>query len=217
MTRFQTVLFDLDGTLIDSTELILASFRHVRRRFFGDELPDSEYQRGFGMPLRVALDAMARSAEESARLFDAYLAYNLEHHDAMVTAFPEIGDVLRELCARQVTLGLVTGKLHEHARRGLDRTGLSEFFRVLIGGDDVARGKPHPDPVLEAMRLCGGRPEHTLFVGDSPHDIAAGSAAGIATAAVTWGPFSEEVLRAAQPTFVLHRPRELLDILCADC
>ena len=134
MTRFQTVLFDLDGTLIDSTELILASFRHVRRRFFGDELPDSEYQRGFGMPLRVALDAMARSAEESARLFDAYLAYNLEHHDAMVTAFPEIGDVLRELCARQVTLGLVTGKLHEHARRGLDRTGLSEFFRVLIGG-----------------------------------------------------------------------------------
>ena len=107
---------------------------------------------------------------------------------------------------------MVTSKLRAGAERGLRLTGLIEHFPVLVAADDVKRPKPDPEPVEAALVRAGADRTHTIFIGDSPHDMAAGRAAGVATAAVLWGPFSADELSASSPTFLLEKPEEILSL-----
>ena len=113
---------------------------------------------------------------------------------------------------RGVTLGVVTSKLRAGCERGLKLTGLMEHFPLLVTADDVKRPKPDPEPVELALERAGATRANTIFIGDSPHDMAAGRAAGVATAAVLWGPFSVDALNASSPTFLLERPEEILSL-----
>jgi pyrophosphatase PpaX len=207
---FDAYLFDLDGTLIDSTELILESFHHARQVHFGDRLSDDYYAATFGMPLRDAFSAMTPEAKLAQAMFETYLAFNLERHDSMIQAFPDVRRVIKELADRGARLALVTGKIHEHAVRGLRVTGLANEIRVVIGADDVTFGKPHPESVERALSALEAFPERTLFVGDSPHDVEAGQRAGVATAAALWGPFPRSAFSGLEPTYWLTAPSDLL-------
>jgi pyrophosphatase PpaX len=207
---FRLYLFDLDGTLIDSIELILASFHHARERHFGDRLPDAHYLELLGMTLRDAFRRMADTPEAVEELVTSYVAHNLEHHDAMVRAYPGVPELIGELERRGARLGLVTSKLRENARRGLRVTGLESAFDFVVGAEDVTRGKPDPEPVLLALERTGVAAADTLFVGDSPYDIESGRRAGVKTAAATWGPFTRQALEAARPDLWLERPEDLL-------
>lgn len=208
---FEAYLFDLDGTLIDSTRLILESFHHTRRVHFGDRLPDEYYATTFGMPLRDVFRKMTADPALVEAMFETYVAFNLERHDAMVTAFPGVLRVVQELSARGARLGLVTGKVHAHAERGLRVTGLADHIQLVIGADDVSRGKPDPEPVERALAALRVPRERTLFVGDSPHDVEAGNRAGVPTAAALWGPFPASAFAACEPTYWLRQPADILD------
>jgi len=205
----KTYLFDLDGTLLDSIELILTSFHHTSLIHLGKELPDEYWLAGVGTPLRTALSKVASSEEEVDAMLDTYRAFNLEHHDQMAKPYPDVVEVVRQLHQDGAKLALVTSKLRTGANRGLRLLELEEEFPVRVCADDVVNGKPHPEPVLKALTALDARPEDALFIGDSEHDMLSGRAAGVATAAVTWGPFAKETLEATRPTYWVDRPNQI--------
>lgn len=213
MPAIRTVLFDLDGTLIDSIELILASYRHTLAAHGRPPVPDAEWLRGVGTPLRVQLGPWAESADELQALIATYRDYNLAHHDRMIHAFPGIAELMLGVRTARLRTGVVTSKNREGTRRGLRLFGLEEFIEVLVCADDVERPKPHPEPVERAVRELAADPATTIFVGDSIHDLHSGRDAGVLTGAVLWGPFRREELEPAEPDFWLETPADLGKLL----
>ena len=205
-----TYLFDLDGTLLDSIDLILESFHHTSRVHLGRELSDEYWLAGVGTPLRTALSRVAGSDDELEAMLDTYRAFNLEHHDRMAKPYPGVVDVVRELHREGAKLGLVTSKLSIGANRGLRLLELEEELAVRVCADDVVNGKPHPEPVLKALAALESTAHDTVFIGDSDHDMEAGRAAGVHTVAVTWGPFAREKLEASSPSRWIDTPAEVL-------
>jgi len=205
---FSTFLFDLDGTLLDSVELILASYRHTALTHRGTAPDDAAWLAGLGTPLRTQLRLLSEDPAEIEAMVGTYREHNLANHDRMVRPYDGVVDAVRVLAVRG-PLGLVTSKLHHGAVRGLRAAGLEDAFTVIVGADDVDRHKPDPAPVLAALDRLGADPATTVFVGDSPHDMAAGRAAGVATAAALWGPFPRETLVPHHPDLWLHAPADL--------
>lgn len=208
----KTYLFDLDGTLLDSIELILKSFHHTARAHGRPARSDAQWLVGIGTPLRVQLSTMARSDAELDAMLDTYRDYNLEHHDSMAKPYPGVIDVVKALYRSEAKLALVTSKLSRGANRGLRLLGLEQEFSVRVCADDVVRGKPHPEPVFKALAALDASPSEAVFIGDSDHDIEAGRRAGVETVAVSWGPFAREALQAAGPSRWVETPEELLTL-----
>ncbi len=208
-TVYSTVLFDLDGTLIDSIELILSSYRHTLTVHRGSSPSDDVWLAGLGTPLRAQFRAFTCDEDEIAAMVATYREHNLANHDAMVRPYPGVRQAVAALHAGGARLGIVTSKTREGARRGLRRCGFDGMFEVLVGADDVERHKPDPEPVRRALELLGARREGVVFVGDSPHDLVAGRAAGVRTAAVGWGPFPPAALEPHEPDHWIREPVEL--------
>lgn len=207
---WDAVLFDLDGTLADTVDLILRSFRHTMRTHLGEAPPDQRWLDGIGTPLRDQLRAFARDAREAEAMTETYRAFQRDVHDASVDVFPGAVAVLEGLRARGVRRAVVTSKSREMAERTLEVCGLTPLIEVLVTADDVVRGKPDPEPVLLALEeLALTDPTGVLFVGDSPWDVRAGRAAGVRTAAAVWGPFPAHVLDREKPD---HTVTRLLDV-----
>jgi pyrophosphatase PpaX len=209
-SAFDTFLFDLDGTLLDSIELIFRCYRHAANTHMGELPPDSVWRDGLGTPLRQQFAAVTSDAALIEEMVATYREYHHEHHDTSVQLYPGIARAVDVLAQRGANLGIVTSKLRAGAERGLKLTGLMDHFPVLVTADEVTRPKPDPEPVLAALERTGARPESTIFIGDSPHDMNAGRGAGVATAAVLWGPFGADDLSASSPSFLLENPEEIL-------
>ncbi|MEM7135319.1 MAG: HAD-IA family hydrolase [Myxococcota bacterium] len=208
----KTFLFDLDGTLLDSIELILTSFHHTSRTHLDRAFPDDYWLAGVGTPLREQLSAIASNEAELDEMLQTYIAFNLAQHDALAKPFPGVTNAVIALHARGVPMALVTSKLRRGATRGLSLLGLESELSVMVCADDVTHGKPHPEPVLKALEALNVEPSEAIFIGDSVHDIEAGRAAGVATGAVGWGPFPRETLDVASPDRWFHSPEEWLDL-----
>ncbi|MEM1025111.1 MAG: HAD-IA family hydrolase [Myxococcota bacterium] len=208
---YDCVLFDLDGTLLDSTELIIASYRHTLEAVGHPAPSDEEVISGFGTPLLDNLRRMGPE-ERTEEMIEIYSEHNGAHHDQMVRAFPGAREVVETLAVEGRRLGVVTGKRRFYALKGLSFLGLLDHFETVITPERTKRGKPAPDPVLAALEDMDCRPEDTLFVGDSVHDMRAGQQAGTAVGAATWGPFRREALVATQPDYVLETLEELLEL-----
>lgn len=205
-----TFLFDLDGTLLDSIGLILESFHHTSRVHLDKQLSDEFWLEGIGRPLRDQLGRIARSEEERHAMLETYRTFNLEHHDAMCKPFPGMVDVVKALDRRGANLALVTSKLRTGADRGVQLLGLERELAVRICADDVVHGKPDPEPVHKALTALAAPPDGAIFIGDSDHDIESGNRAGVATAAVSWGPLPRKTLEAAAPTHWITDPPQIL-------
>ena len=204
-----TFLFDLDGTLIDSIELILRSYRHTLKVHRDVEPPDDLWLAGLGTPLWVQFRHFTDDDNEIEAMVTTYREYNLAHHDALARPYAGVAEQVRALRQRGGTLGVVTSKLRSGALRGLTLLGLEDAFKVIVGADDVTHPKPHPEPVLAALKRLDVRPDEAVFVGDSRHDIVCGKAAGVRTAAVLWGPFDRAHLEDLAPDYWLERPEDL--------
>jgi pyrophosphatase PpaX len=202
------VLFDLDGTLVDSIELIRNSARHAFARH-GPAPSDEEFLATIGRPLTVQLAPYATSDDDLQLLIRRYREYQLAHHDRLLKAYDGIAEVMDVLERAGHLLGVVTSKMTPLARRALSHTGLERHVRVLVGADLTERHKPDPEPVLHALAQLGVAPGAALFVGDSPYDVQAGRAAGARTVAVTWGPFPRSALIGAGADFLVDRPLDL--------
>jgi len=206
-----TFLFDLDGTIIDSIELILRSYRHTMELHRSNEPPppDEVWIKGLGTPLWTQFGEITADKEEIEAMVQTYRTYNLTHHDALVKPYEGVVEEIRRLKENRKLLGVVTSKLRDGAMRGIRISGLDQVFDIVVGCDDVKHFKPHPEPVLKAVQELGVKHEDTVFVGDSRHDMECGRAAGVKTAAVLWGPFDRPHLEDLSPDYWLEKPADL--------
>ena len=209
----RAVLYDFDGTLADSTELIMRCYRHTMTTHLGECPPDEEWLSGFGTPLETQIARFARSDEETAAMLVTYRDYQNVIHDELLRPFPGAAETVAELERRGVALAIVTSKYRRSTLRGMDLCGITEHFDVIVTPEDVTNPKPHPEPVRVALEKLGVAPEEALFVGDSPHDMASGRAAGTRIAAALWGPFPQETLLAQQPDALLRRQEDVLALV----
>jgi pyrophosphatase PpaX len=210
------VLFDLDGTLIDSIELIINSARHA---FIGREgyvPPDHEWLGGVGIPLATMFRRYAKDEADVQALIEKYREYQLANHDRLVRCYDQVVETVDTLRSAGHPLAIVTSKTGWLAERGLRHVGLAEYFDVIVGCDRCQRHKPDPEPVLLALDELGESPERGVFIGDSIHDMESGRAAGVTTIGALWGPFTRSDLATASPTYYLERidalPRLLEEI-----
>jgi pyrophosphatase PpaX len=228
-SEINLLLFDFDGTLVDTTPLILRSFCATWEQVFGFVLDDACYIRTFGMLLPAAMKALIEQAIAEERIARpdnlpaflnakaeeallAYRAFNLQWHDEMIRPFEGVDETLRELRAWRFRLGVVSSKMRAGLERGLNIYRMIEFFDVIIAGDDCQNHKPHPEPLLRAMETALASQRETIYIGDSTHDIVAGRAAQVMTAAATWGPFPRAALEDLRPDFLLNHPKDLLTV-----
>ena len=209
----RAVLYDFDGTLADSTDLIMRCYRHTMQVHLGACPPDEEWLSGFGTPLETQLRRFARGEDEALAMLDTYRTHQAGLHDQLLSPFPGAVETVEELARRGYALGIVTSKHRRATLAGMDLCGITRHFQVVVTPEDVRNAKPHPEPVLAAVERLGLAPEEALFVGDSPHDLAAGRAAGTRTAAALWGPFPREALLAEQPDALLERQADVLSLL----
>src|SRR5215211_4431419 len=205
----RVVLFDLDGTLIDSGAIILASMRHAAETVLERRIPDEELMAAVGGPGLVA-QMRALDPEHAEELVRVYR----ELHEEL-QACPGVLDVLPELTRRGARLGIVTAKRLPTVRLALDVIPeLERYFDVVVGAEDTERHKPHPDPILEALERLEAQPEESAYVGDSPFDVQAAKAAGVRAVAVTWGRIHDEQrLARERPDAIVHTAEELLGAL----
>ncbi len=214
MPRFDAVLFDLDGTLLDSIELILASYHHTIAHHGLAPQTDEVILEGLGTPLEAQLSRWTDDPSAVPAMIATYRAHNLALHDEMVRPYPGVCEVVHSLRARGTRLAVVTSKRRDGTRRGLAALGLEASFDTLVCADDVRNAKPHPEPVELALERLGSvAPDRAVFVGDSTHDMRAGRAAGVRTAAVLWGPFTREALAPTAPDHVVGSAAELASLL----
>lgn len=212
MTSFSVVLFDLDGTLIDTNHLIVRSFQHVLRSQLGLEVQAAEIYPFFGEPLGRTLARW--SADRTEELVTEYRTFNMSNHDLLVSRFPGVNAMVESLDRLGTTLAVVTSKGRDAARRGLLATGLEPHFRVVVGLEDTVQHKPEPEPALRALALLGEKPgPHVLMVGDSRYDVLCGRNAGIQTAVVGWTTQTRAQIDETQPDYWVDTPEDLFNLV----
>ena len=212
-SRPLAVLFDLDGTLIDSIELILNSARHAFRDRPGHVPDDAEWRGLIGMPLDASFRRYAKDDADVAALLARYREYQMANHDKLVKCYDEVVETVEFIRAAGHPVAIVTSKTTTMTRRGLDVSGLAQHFDTIIGCDVCERHKPDPQPVQIALERLSYEPDEAVFVGDSVYDMLAGNAAGVTTIAALWGPFTRDDLVASQPAYFLDRIRDLPRLL----
>src|ERR671933_2042762 len=210
--RFPVVLFDLDGTLIDSGTMILASFRHATRAVLARDFSDEVLLARVG---GATLDEQMRTLDPT-RVEDLVASYR-EHNEPLhekLQPCAGVVDVLERLHEEGRRLGIVTAKRQVTVRLAFRVLPLSHLFDAVVASDDVERSKPYPDGILRALELLGARPEDAAYVGDSPFDVEAAKRAGVHAVAVTWGGIhSRETLEMARADTLVDSPEELLGVL----
>jgi pyrophosphatase PpaX len=210
--RFPVVLFDLDGTVVDSGAIILASMRHATREVLGEEFADAELMQAVGGPgleAQMAVFAPDRVDE----LVRVYRAHNEPLHDELEACIG-MEDVLVRLHEEGRRLGVVTAKRRSTVELAFARVPVAHLFETVVGGDETERHKPDPEPLLLAAERMGAEPAEAAYVGDSPFDIRAAKAAGMHAVAVTWGRIHDrERLEAEEPDAIAERAEELLEHL----
>jgi pyrophosphatase PpaX len=210
--RFPVVLFDLDGTVIDSGAIILASMRHAAREVLGEEPPDELLMAAVGGPgLEAQMHALAPDRVEE--LVRVYRAHNEPLHEELVCC-AGMDDVLVRLKDEGRRLGIVTAKRRATVELAFNVLPLEHLFDTVVGGDETARHKPDPEPLLLAAERLDVDPKECAYVGDSPFDIRAAQAADMYAIAVTWGGIHDRAkLEAEEPDAIVDSAEELLGVL----
>ncbi|WP_027409910.1 pyrophosphatase PpaX [Anoxybacteroides tepidamans] len=209
--KIRTILFDLDGTLIDTNELIIQSFLHTLETYYPGKYKREDVLPFIGPPLYDTFAALDETRTEE--MIATYRAFNYAKHDELVKEYETVYETIEALYKNGFQLGVVTTKINATAIMGLKRTKLDPFFRCVVGLDDVKNAKPHPEPIFKALELLNSKPEETLMVGDNYHDILAGKQAGTKTAGVAWAIKGREYLEKYEPDFMLEKMSDLLTIL----
>jgi pyrophosphatase PpaX len=209
---FPVVLFDLDGTVIDSGAIILASMRHAAREVLGVEVPDEQLMAAVGGPgLEAQMQAL--SPDRADELVTVYRAHNEPLHDELVCC-AGMDEVLVRLKDEGRRLGIVTAKRRQTVELAFARIPIEHLFETVVGGDETKKHKPDPEPLLLALERLGAAPDEAVYVGDAPFDVKAAKAAGLYSVGVSWGGIhGRERLEAEEPDALVDAPEELLGVL----
>ena len=212
----EAVLFDFDGTIVDTTELIYESMRRATGEVLGRELGRKTLMANVGQPLPRQMELLADGQpEKTAELLEVYLHHNEELHEGLIHEFPKVGTSLARLRDADLRLAVVTSKRRFSVEMALDSfPDLRDVFDVFVTMEDTSEHKPLPAPLLKGLELLGDvSPERAAYVGDAPFVVAAARAAGITSVAVSWGAFTAEALRAAGPDHLFEDLNSAVDFL----
>jgi pyrophosphatase PpaX len=205
--RYPVVLFDLDGTLVDSAQIILNSFHHATETVLGRRFPDADILAQVGGTNLTA--QMTKLAPDHVdELVRVYREHNNPFYDEL-QCFDGMMDVLRTLHAEGRKLGVVSAKPSPTVERVFRGAGIGEYFDVIVGADKTEKHKPDTEPLLHALEHLGAAPPHAAYVGDSPFDMQAAKAAGVFAVAVAWG----GIHRVEDGDVLVETPEELLAVL----
>ncbi len=206
------ILFDLDGTVINTNELIFQSFEYALENVLHTTLSRDVLRTTFGKPLAQIMEEMGGNQAQELR--KAFVDYSIAH-ETDIYLFPHVEDALKELKARNIGTAVVTSRLYRSALRDLHQFELEKYFDVFITPEATEKHKPNPEPALKALELLGIKPQEAIMVGDSGLDLLCGKQAGCKTAAVRYSLFPEEELAQHQPDYMLNSLLDLLPLLNA--
>lgn len=209
--KITTLLFDLDGTLINTNELIIASFMHTLEKFY-----PGKYKREHVIPFMGPTLTESFSTVDANRvdeLITEYRRFNMEMHDEFVEEYETVYETIETLHDKGYKIGIVTTKARNVVEMGLSFSRLKQFFDVVITIDDVQNAKPHPEPIQLALEKLNASPEETIMVGDNYHDIEGGKNAGTKTAGVVWSLKGKEFLETYHPDYMLEKMSDILTII----
>lgn len=207
-----TIIFDFDGTLINTNDVIIAAWQHTYRKYLNCEKPVEHITKCFGEPLLIT---MAREfpgvePEESA---EVYRKHQRDRADELVKLFPGIVDMLKVLKEKGFKLGIVTSRTGESTDFYLNKFGIADYFDGVVSCDDTDKHKPDPEPLLLGLKKLGAEKDCTLMIGDSPFDMKCANNAGVRTVLVDWRiAGSEEQLSRCRVDYFIKEPMELLEI-----
>ncbi len=204
------ILFDFDGTLINTNDLIFKSYDVAFQEVFNRKIEMEEILTLYGKPL---YPSMMKYGEEGKRLYEIYREYNITHHDELVKTFPGVFEGVNKLAGNGYKLGIVTSKRLYLVKRGLDILGLSDIFEIIVTPDDTKETKPHPEPILLGCEKLGVMPEDAIYVGDSIFDMQAGQSAGTELCAVKYSVTPKAELLKYNPLFFVDTIDELANHL----
>ena len=197
--KYATLLFDLDGTLVDSLADLTEAVNHMRNSFSLPPLPCSTVRAMVGKGARnLVRQALPDSSpDELGRGLALFINYNERHIADHSRPYPGIADLLETIAGQGVRMAVVSNKNEALSRLILERLGLARFFDAVCGGDTCPEMKPSPLPLFTAIEALGGTPDSSVMIGDSINDIGAGRNAGITTVGCSWGYGSDGELRGA--------------------
>jgi pyrophosphatase PpaX len=211
--KITTLLFDLDGTLIDTNELIISTYLNTLEKYFPSKYGREDVLPFLGPTLHEVFGSMTPDPERVEEMVAAYRDYNLAKHDELVKEFAGVTETIQTLKERGYKLAVVTTKRHDVTLKGLRLMNLEQFFEVIVAYDHVTKTKPDPEPIFKALEQLDSTPSETIMVGDNFHDILAGKNAGTLTAGVAWSIKGRDYVASYEPDYMLENMTDLLTIL----
>lgn len=209
-----TVLFDFDGTLVNTNDVIIASWQHTYMYYLGREESLEKITACFGEPLLLTMEREFPEVDprESA---EVYRNFQKENADELVKIFPGIKELLESLKTDGFRMGVVTSRTRESAQRYMDMFGIGDFFEEMVSCDDTEIHKPNPEPILLCLKKMGITAEEALMVGDSPFDIKCANNAGVKSVLVGWRITGDgqTLIDDAREDFTISEPSELVGVL----
>lgn len=212
-SRFKGIIFDVDGTLTFTNQLIFDSFNHITQKYLGRRFSDEEIIALFGPTEDVILKEMCKDEYDTAR--KEYYQYYKENHN-IARAYDGIEKLIEDLFNNKIILGIFTGKGRTSALITLDELGLTDYFGLIVSGDDVNNHKPHPEGIIKFLNQYKLSPDEVLMVGDAPSDIKAAQSAGVTIASVIWDSYSEDEVKKLNPEKIFHSVEELREFIFKD-
>ncbi|WML46008.1 pyrophosphatase PpaX [Neobacillus sp. PS3-40] len=210
-TKITTLLFDLDGTLIDTNDLIITTFLHTLDKYYPSKYKREDVLPFMGPTLQETFEGIDPDRVEEMIL--DYRTFNLANHDLLVKEFEGVLETIQILQEKGFKLGIVSTKIYDTVLKGMKLTKLDPFFNVIVAMEHVSKVKPDPEPIFNALKQLGSTPEETIMVGDNYHDILAGKNAGTKTAGVSWSAKGREYIAKYEPDYILENMKDLLIIL----
>ena len=212
-----TVIFDFDGTIMDTNDVIIGSWQHVYKTLRGEEGDLDYILSTFGEPLEYSMENSFPevSMEESVKI---YRDWHRERFLDMIKLFPGITEMLQEVKARGYKTAIASSRLRFTLNQGLEKYGLEQYFDTVVAVEDAENGKPAPDIVLNTMERLDSKPETSIMVGDSRLDILCAHNAGVPCVLVGWsatlvGKTKEDFAPGEAPDYIIQKPADLLDII----
>ncbi|MEA4988036.1 MAG: HAD-IIIA family hydrolase [Anaerovorax sp.] len=214
MKKKTTVLFDFDGTIMDTNDIIVKSWQYTFRTLEGKERPIEEILATFGEPLHITMERILPGFD-SEEAIEIYRSYQFNHYQELIELFPGMEKLITELKQEGYKLAVVTSRLRNSTESGLNKFDLTEHFDVIVTADDTKKHKPDPEPVLIALEKLGSNPQEAIMIGDSMFDVLCAQNAGVDAVLVSWAMATEAQgkLQEVKPEYVIEEAEELWTIL----
>ena len=206
-----TLLFDFDGTLLDTNELIIQTFQYVLGNHYPGKYERIDILPFLGPTLYESFDSV--EPEKTEQLIEEYRAWNKSMHDELSIEFDGVSETMRLLKAAGMKMAIVSTKRKDMIMRGLELLDVEGVFDEVIAMDDVTKTKPDPEPILLALERLGANADEALMIGDNYHDIVGGQNAGVRTAGVAWSAKGEAFLQTFNPDYMLQHISEQLKLV----